>query len=169
MAMMYALDRIQSTSREIYMYDTFDGMPAPSQLDVTSFGKGASEKYEHARKVGAGSDWCLSTLEEVKRNLAQTKYPLEKIKLVEGRVEETIPAIIPSEIALLRLDTDWYESTKHELVHLFPRLKVGGILILDDYGHWRGARKAVDEFLEGNEIRLFLSRIDDTGRIAVKG
>jgi hypothetical protein len=83
-------------------------------------------------------------------------------------VEDSIPSTIPEKISLLRMDTDWYESTKHELGHLFPRLSKGGIFILDDYGHWKGARKAADEFFENHKINIFLSRVDYTGRIAVK-
>jgi hypothetical protein len=79
-----------------------------------------------------------------------------------------VPASAPEFIALLRLDTDWYESTKHELVHLYPRLARGGILILDDYGFWRGARQATDEYLVECDLDLFLSRVDDTGRIGIK-
>ena len=85
-----------------------------------------------------------------------------------GRVEETIPAHAPERIAVLRLDTDWYESTRHELEHLYPRLAVGGLVIIDDYGHWEGARRAVDEYLAATGAQLFLTRIDYTGRLAVK-
>ena len=66
----------------------------------------------------------------------------------------------------MRLDTDWYESTRHELTHLYPRLVVGGVLIIDDYGHWESARKAVDEYVENT--RILLNRIDYSGRIGVK-
>ena len=83
-------------------------------------------------------------------------------------MEATIPGTIPEELALLRLDTDWYESTRHELIHLFPRLSQGGVLIVDDYGHWRGARRAVDEYLEEKNHHLLLSRIDYSARIALK-
>ena len=79
-----------------------------------------------------------------------------------------MPAEAPEEIALLRLDTDWYSSTKHELEHLYPRLAPGGVLILDDYGHWQGARRAVDEYFADNRITLLLNRVDGTARIAVK-
>ncbi len=83
-------------------------------------------------------------------------------------VEDTIPARIPDEIALLRLDTDWYTSTLHELHHLYPRLAKHGILIIDDYGHWQGARQAVDEYFKDAGPDLYLHRIDYTGRILVK-
>ena len=95
-------------------------------------------------------------------------YPEKNTVYIKGKVEETIPNIVPEKIALLRLDTDWYESTKHELIHLFPRLQKGGILILDDYGYWQGARKAVDEYFAELNLSIFLSRIDETGRIAIK-
>jgi len=95
-------------------------------------------------------------------------YDPEKIRFVQGRVEDTLPRHAPDRIALLRLDTDWYESTRHELEHLFPRLAVGGVLILDDYGHWQGARQAVDEYVREHRLRLFLHRIDYAGRCAVK-
>jgi hypothetical protein len=87
---------------------------------------------------------------------------------VIGRVEETLPQAAPDEIAILRLDTDWYESTRHELEHLYPRLSVGGILIIDDYGHWQGARKAVDEYFAGRSPAVFLNRVDYTCRLVVK-
>jgi hypothetical protein len=90
------------------------------------------------------------------------------VHFVRGRVEDTIPGTVPERIALLRLDTDWYASTRHELIHLYPRLVPGGILIIDDYGHWQGARKATDEFLAGLPTPVFLQRLDYTGRLAVK-
>ena len=79
-----------------------------------------------------------------------------------------LSAAAPDEVAVLRLDTDWYESTKHELVHLYPRVSPGGVLILDDYGHYEGARRAVDEYFEEVGGRPLLSRIDYTGRVGVK-
>ena len=101
--------------------------------------------------------------------LYETGYPEEKIHFVQGRVEETIPASAPDSISLLRLDTDWYESTKHELVHLFPRLSPSGVIIIDDYGHWKGCRKAVDEYFDtGDHPQLLLNRVDYSCRIAVK-
>jgi hypothetical protein len=100
--------------------------------------------------------------------MAATNYPARRVKYIEGRVEDTIPSEAPEEISVLRLDTDWYKSTKHELLHLYPKLSIGGVLIIDDYGYWEGARKAVDEYINENGLVIFLHRIDDTGRIAVK-
>ena len=93
---------------------------------------------------------------------------MSHVRLVKGKVEDTVPKNAPEKIALLRLDTDWYESTRHELVYLFPRLVPGGVLIIDDYGHWQGARKAVDEYIAGNQVKILLNRVDYTGRIGVK-
>jgi len=104
----------------------------------------------------------------VKEVLCGTGYPSERIHFVRGRVEDTIPASAPELIALLRLDTDWYDSTKHELIHMFPRLSKAGVIIIDDYGHWRGAREACDEYFAQNRIPILLNRIDYTGRIALK-
>jgi hypothetical protein len=111
---------------------------------------------------------CIATLEDVTANVAAVGYPAELVKFVRGKVEDTIPVTAPESIAILRLDTDWYESTRHELEHLYPRLVPGGVLIIDDYGHWQGARRAVDEYLARLPEPLLLNRIDYTGRIAIK-
>ena len=83
-------------------------------------------------------------------------------------MEDTLPTNAPSKIALLRLDTDWYESTHHELVHLFPLISSGGVLLIDDYGHMQGAKKAVDEYISSNNIPIFLVSIDFAARLGVK-
>jgi O-methyltransferase len=103
----------------------------------------------------------------VRATLLETGYPAERLHLHRGPVEETLPRQSPGPLALLRLDTDWYKSTLHELEHLYPLLAGGGILIIDDYGHWQGARRAVDEYF-ADSPPLLLNRIDYTGRIAVK-
>jgi len=108
------------------------------------------------------------TLDEVKTNLAGSGYPVGKISFIKGKVEDTLPEPAIGSIALLRLDTDWYESTRHELETLYDNLVPGGILIIDDYGHWSGSRKAVDEFIAQRKLNLFLHRIDYTGRMAFK-
>lgn len=153
--------------RRLHLFDTFAGMPPPGDLDRDRSGVPAAALLA-ASDPETGPVWARSPLDDVRRNLASTGYPDQRIRFVVGRVEETLPDEAPESIAILRLDTDWYESTRHELVHLFPRLSVGGVLIIDDYGHWAGARKAVDEYLAETGVRLLLNRIDETGRIAVK-
>lgn len=144
--------------------------PERCYVDRGYRGHGVTDRqtFSETRTFDGASDWCLSPLEEVKQNLFSTGYDKGKFHFIKGKVEETIPKSIPKEITLLRLDTDWYESTKHELIHLFPLLKPNGVLIIDDYGHWEGARKAVDEYISDNNIRILLNRIDYTGRITVK-
>jgi O-methyltransferase len=115
------------------------------------------------------SVWCLATINDVEQNMKATSYVPSNIIYVKGKVENTIPTLSPDKvIALLRLDTDWYESTKHELIHLYPELTKGGVLIIDDYGHWDGCRKAVDEYFNNTDSSILLNRVDYTGRIGIK-
>jgi len=167
MAVALELRRLGREERDLYLFDTFTGMPPPSERDMALTGLPASER---SRTPAAPRDgqWLSASVDEVRRNMLTTGYDESKIHFVVGRVEDTLPASAPPEIALLRLDTDWYESTRHELVHLFPRLAVGGVLILDDYGHWAGAKEATDEFFRKHGIRILLDRIDYTARTAVK-
>jgi len=154
-------------SRTLHLFDTFDGMTAPQGIDRDLYGQSAAAQLAVEDK-DSSTVWAYSPLEEVQRNLASVEYDPSKLVFVKGRVEETIPAQAPSQISILRLDTDWYESTYHELVHLYPRLSVGGVLIIDDYGFWEGARKAVDRYIEENRLKLLLNRIDRDGRVAIK-
>jgi O-methyltransferase len=163
-AIAKTLLQLQDTSRNLYLFDTFEGMSEPSPKDVDYSGKQAAEVLLE----DTGSRCADAPLEQVKEVLYGTGYPRERIHFVQGKVEDTVPASAPESIALLRLDTDWYDSTKHELVHLFPRLSKAGVIIIDDYGHWEGSRQACDEFFTQNRIPILLNRIDYTGRIALK-
>lgn len=167
-SMMAALAATEAGDpRQMWLYDTYEGMTPPSDRDRNSLGKMATEVLDvSAREPGARNTWAYATIEDVKANMTTTGYPASLLRYVKGPVEQTIPAQAPDRISLLRLDTDWYESTKHELEHLWPRLAPGGVLIIDDYGHWEGARQAVDEYFLDRPI--LLNRIDYTGRIAVK-
>jgi O-methyltransferase len=155
---------LKDTSRDLYLFDTFQGMSEPTANDVDYSGRPASAV------LGADPSFrCADApLEEVREVLYKTDYPEEKLHFIRGKVEETLPASAPAQISLLRLDTDWYDSTKHELVHLFPRLQKSGVIIIDDYGHWKGSRQACDEYFAENAIPILLNRIDYTGRIALK-
>jgi hypothetical protein len=168
MAMAFTLLSLGDTDREIWLYDTYAGMSRPTDVDVSIRGLRALDKDRETRVSENESSWDRCPLDQVKENLYSTGYPEEKIRFVKGRVEDTIPNEVPEEIALLRLDTDWYESTKHELVHLFPILRSPGVVIIDDYGFWKGSRRAVDEYLADNDIRMFLHRMDSAGRLGVK-
>ncbi len=167
MATALTLAQEGDTSRDLYLFDTFEGMTPPTDSDKSLDGVSAKTYLDQDEK-GTGF-WCHADLEDVKTNMMSTNYPLDRLHFVKGPVEETIPSQGPAgPIALLRLDTDWYESTKHEMSHLFPLLHDGGILIIDDYGHWQGARKAIDEYLVGLDRVYFLQRIDYTARLLFK-
>lgn len=148
-SMMTALTLLSlgDEARRLWLYDTFEGMPEPGEADVGLRGEDAHGEWWRSQR-GDINEWCYAPLEEVRKNMLGVGVAAERLELVQGKVEETIPARTPERISLLRLDTDWYESTYHELVHLFPLLSPGGVLILDDYGHWAGVREAVDRYLQ---------------------
>ncbi|HET9051052.1 MAG TPA: TylF/MycF/NovP-related O-methyltransferase [Candidatus Dormibacteraeota bacterium] len=159
-----------AADRDLHLFDTFTEMPRPGPVDVDRGGRPAILDWERQRSDP--DPWVESTFglipeDAVRAHLLETGYPAERLHLVAGLVEETIPAHAPPGIALLRLDTDWYGSTRHELVHLYPRMAPGGVLIVDDYGLFRGARRAVDEYLLEKGIEVLLQRIDDAGRLVV--
>ena len=168
MAVAYTLLSLGRDDVDLYMFDTFEGMPRPTPRDVNVFGDNAIVKFKQTLIGDDASEWCRASLQEVKENLASTGYNARRMHFVQGKVEVTLPRFAPPELALLRLDTDWYESTLHEMEHLFPRLTRGGVIIIDDYGHWRGARQAVDEYLAAENVAMLLNRIDYTGRVAIK-
>jgi hypothetical protein len=170
MAAALTLLRLDAADRDLYLFDTFAGMPPPTEEDSFSAydGYNPMRHWRRRRRSGGENAWHRVPVEDVRAAVLSTGYPAERVQLVKGRVEDTLPDGAPAEIAVLRLDTDWYESTKHELEHMYPRLSPGGVLILDDYGHYEGARRAVDEYFEASGERLLLTRVDYTGRVAVK-
>jgi O-methyltransferase len=157
-----------ASRRGVWLFDTFAGMTAPTAADVDSRGESADEKYAHSMR-GDYNEWCYAPLEEVQANFSKVGLLTERVKFVKGDVAKTLSgsAEMPGVISVLRLDTDWYESTKVELEILYPKLAIGGVLIIDDYGHWGGSRKAVDEYF-ANRSRPFLQYIDHTARIGIK-
>lgn len=158
-----ALKHFGDTTRRIYFYDTFAGMPKPDEIDRRWDGVAVLPTWEHHQKNG--HRWGYGgTQDHVRHVVSLSGYPLEHFVFLEGMVEDTLPATI----SLLRLDTDFYSSTYHELVHLYPLLSVGGILIIDDYGAFQGAKIATDQFIEERKLPLFLSRVDVAVRLAVK-
>jgi O-methyltransferase len=157
------------SDRDIYLYDTFEGMPRPDAVDTYIDGEPAIRVWE-ARKdaKGFGSDWVRCEIEDVQARIYALGYPKDKLHFVRGMVEETIPGTMPNEISLLRLDTDFYSSTRHELDHMYERLVPKGLLIIDDYGAFAGARRATDEFFDELGQQPFFGRVDSHVRIIVK-
>ena len=164
MLIAYFLLKLGEEKRKIYLYDTFTGMSEPTEKDkLISTAIPAIDILKEDNGVLA-----FAPLDEVKRNMLFTDYPEENIIFVKGKVEDTIPGTLPSCVSLLRLDTDWYESTYHELRYLFPLLSDKGVIIIDDYGYWAGAKEAADKYFHENKIPILLNRIDYTGRLGIK-
>ena len=156
MTIALTLSDLGVSDRQIWIYDTFHGMTKPGPVDLaldikTGEMKIPAEKF-FVRHKGTedGSEWVRAPLRDVQSNLSSTSYPLESIEYVKGDVAKTLNETVPRKISLLRLDTDWYESTLKELEILYPKLSSGGVCIVDDYGCWAGARQAVDEYFHKN-------------------
>ncbi len=161
MAAALTLQQLKIYDRDLYLYDTYEAVPYPADIDIDFKGLPAMQEYDEAT-------WRCPPVEEVKSTLLSTGYPHDTMHFIKGKVEDTLPDFAPQHISLLRLDTDWYGPTKHELIHLYPRLSSGGVLLIDDYGHYQGCRKAVDEYFQEINKPILLNRIDYSGRIGIK-
>lgn len=159
------LKSLGASDRDIHLFDTFEGMPPPGAEDRRFDDQTAEALLE--RGTRDQSIWAYAALEDVKEGISEVDYPAERVHFHQGMVEETIPEQAPGKIALLRLDTDWYASTIHELDNLYDRLTPGGVLIIDDYDFWKGSRQATDEFIAKRGLQLFLAPLL-SGRIAIK-
>lgn len=165
------MTRLNITDKLIYAFDTFEGMTKPTDIDVDI--RFDNEKAEDVMKrnikdYNNHSIHCYYPIDKVKENLTNNCKDIENIKLIKGDVLKTllISRNIPDKISILRLDTDWYESTKIELEILFPKLFKDGILIIDDYGDYFGCKKAVDEYFKDKKISMF--KVDSGGRMLIK-
>lgn len=170
------LNELNVSDREIWLYDTFSGLTAPTDKDFSgdknSLKLSAKELYEMWAKHQSGdvNTWCYASLSTVQGNLAPFSYPADKIKYVAGDVIKTldIEENIPEKISFLRLDTDWYESTKKEMEVLFPRLSSGGVLVLDDYFWWAGQKQAVNEYFNENNISFSIEQVGEHTGFMIK-
>jgi O-methyltransferase len=174
LAVLLTLQELGADDRRVYLYDTFQGMTRPTEHDVSRHEPPALEGWNEKSGRMTNAWWAgyfdpdVLNLEAVREVVLSSGYEERLLHFVQGPVEKTLPKTTPDRLALLRLDTDWYESTRHELVHLYPRLVEGGVLIVDDYGHWEGCRRAVDEYFATEADPILLSRVDYTARIAIK-
>jgi O-methyltransferase len=167
MAMAQQLNRLNASDRRIWLYDTYEGMTDPTEKDVEAgSGVRAVDMLDSTPVADGNNVWCVASIEDVRANVLSTEYPAERFEFVKGDVAETLLTSVPDQLSLLRLDTDWYESTRLGLEVLYPRLSLGGVCILDDYGHWEGARVAVDEYF--GDWRPLMHQIDYSGRIFIK-
>lgn len=165
-----ALFRLYGVNKKVYCFDTFGGMTPPTEKDRhASNNKSALEDFLK-NQTDTHNEWCYASLEDVKNNFKQFGLLNENVVFVKGDVCKTldIEENIPKTISVLRLDTDWYESTKKELEVLYPRISIGGPLLIDDYGHWAGSKEATDEYFKKYNNRPFFQYTDYTGRVAIK-
>jgi len=138
----------EQVSRELWLFDSFEGLPDPTAEDFV-----AGETGEHVRPLPKGS--CLGTLPQVKELLhSKLKLPADKIKYFQGWFQDTLPLNTAAigQIALLRIDGDWYESTKVCLEYLYDKVVPGGAIVVDDYQSCYGCKRAVDQFLISRSI-----------------
>lgn len=167
LALMSLYSKFLGMKNSVIGFDTFDGMPEADEIDEDLFGNSAKDSMKISVKDESITNiHAYATINQVEQNLKL--LGVDNVKLVQGKVENTLRVSenVPEQISLLRLDTDWYESTKDELDILYPKLQSGGVLIIDDYGHFKGARKAVDEYFEQHNI--WKHYIDYTCRLIVK-
>lgn len=189
LGMLKYLEYHNNTKPNVWLYDTFNGMTVPdNNIDVTYNNETAidilngqcweeikqsliEDDYPKEKKIFLLEQvFAWTNLDQVKKTLSTANYPAEKIKFVIGDICQTLlqKENIPDKIALLRLDTDWYASTKIELEVLWDKLEVGAPCIIDDYGHWQGAKRAVDEFMEKLPVAHEIKHLDYTGVIVYK-
>jgi len=163
--------------RDIYLFDTFGGLVEPTEYDYTCkdaklYKMNKDEVYttwkNHVinEKVNG---WCYTPLDKVKQRLNSTGYPQNNLHYVVGDVMETLKdkTTIPEKIAILRLDTDWYESSKYELEQMYDNVVAGGVIIFDDYYHWDGQRRATDEFFKSRNINYNFVNIGNLKTAAI--
>lgn len=160
------------SDKKVWLFDTFTGMTPPTEADTTRFSdQTAEERFQEAQRASY-NDWCFASLADVRANFEAAGADLSGVRFVVGDVTHTMAdkQNLPQAISVLRLDTDFYVSTKTELEVLYPRLSVGGSLLIDDFGHWDGARRAVEEYFDALPAgsRPLLHFTDYSGRMGVK-
>jgi len=162
---------------DIYLYDTFAGLVEPTENDYTCKNTLLYNfSYEEVHNMWKNqiitsniNNWCYAPLDKVKNNLYSTGYPIDKLHFIEGNTIQTlkIKENIPEKIAVLRLDTDWYESCKAELEALYDNVVVGGVIIFNDYYHWDGQRRATDEYFKSININYNFIKINNNKSAAI--
>lgn len=162
------LENEDTSKRNIYAFDTFEGMTVPDKNDFEISTNNTAIKLLQKDKNKETNVWGICSLDQVKRNISKHTKDLKNIYFVKGAVEKTLNESknIPEKISLLRLDTDWYQSTRKELEVLYEKVSSGGIIIIDDYGHWGGSRKAVDEFFSDKYV--WMHYVDYACRLIIK-
>lgn len=136
--------------RKIWLFDSFQGLPQPTEKD--------------GQKAQACCWWCHGDLSKVEEVFEKLSIPETRTRIVKGWFHDTFPSVDIQDIALLHIDADWYESVKLCFERFYDSVRPGGFIVIDDYGHWEGARRATNEFLETRGINARLTKVDYTGR-----
>ncbi len=147
---------LRDCRRTVYGFDTFEGHPRPSQGELDVWGRDQAAVFD----AMSGAPWAKADYTSVRRMIDDAVDDPLLVELVKGRCEDTLPSRTPSAISVLRLDVDWYEPTLFSLKYLYPRLSVGGTLIIDDFGHHSGARQAFEEYFTGLGLLPRIFHID---------
>ena len=158
MAIAYTLLDLGCTDRELYLFDTYEGMTRPEEIDVDIHGQSALAAFAPDQ---TRQDLC-APFDGVVEAMRSTGYPMDRVHFVQGDVMDTLPAQAPSPLALVHLDTDWYKSTRHELECLYPLISPCGVVIVDDYGWYAGSKKAVDDYFSVDELSRPVVRCDES-------
>jgi len=133
-----------SKNRKLWLYDSFQGLPAPSIFDGEE-----AKKYEGKAKGSVESVW---------QSMETAGMPKDRVVLREGWFKDTFKQPIPSDIALLHIDCDWHNSVLLTLEYLYPKMRWGGVVILDDFGYWEGCRRAFYYFIKEKDIMPLVGR-----------
>ncbi len=136
--------------RSVWLFDSFEGLPEPTEKDG-----------DKARSCGW---WCHGDLSKVRAVFQKLRIPESHIHIIKGWFQDTFPSVRTGDIALLHIDADWYESVKLCLERFYDSVQPGGFVVIDDYGHWEGCKRATDEFLKDRSLDIKLTRVDYTGR-----
>jgi hypothetical protein len=164
-------------TRDIHLYDTFGGLVEPTEYDYTCkdsklFHMDKHDVYNTWKSQVINENingWCYTPLELVQIRLKSTGYPENKLHYIVGDVMKTLQdrKNIPNKIAILRLDTDWYESSKFELEKMYDNVVIGGLIIFDDYYLWNGQKKATDDFFLSRNINYEIIDIGNNQTSAI--
>lgn len=152
-------------NRKIYGYDTFEGNPRPLEknddINVDKYGNSLIKEYDYKKMDDNTSGWNNASLDNVQENFNQNTQPNNNLILIKGKVEDTLldQKNLPEKIAILKLDTNFYESFKIELEILAPKVQKNGIIIIDNYYSYKGIQKATDEYLQKNKLKVEFNRI----------
>ena len=158
------------SDQKVWLFDTFAGMTEPSQHDRPRFEDYDARAMYDANRRDGFNQWCYASIDDVRRNFEQAGADLDGVRFIQGDARETLKDIsnLPERISVLRLDTDFYEATRVQLDVLYPRLSIGGPILIGDVGYWEGVRKAVDEYFADPRTRPLLYYTDLSDRMGVK-